>query len=42
MLVASTITISGNAAMESFCPPNTEASEDDAVLKLRDRVRLVS
>lgn len=42
MLVASTITISGNAAMESFCPPNQDASEDDAVLKTNDRVRLVS
>lgn len=42
MLVASTITISGNAAMESFCPPSTDYSEDDAVLKTNDRVRLVS
>ena len=42
MLVASTITISGNAAMESFCPPSEELSEDDAVLKTTDRVRLVS
>ncbi len=42
MLVASTITISGNAAMESFCPPNEDPSDDDAVLKTNDRVRLVS
>jgi hypothetical protein len=42
MLVASTITISGNAAMESFCPPSQELSEEDAVLKTSDRVRLVS
>jgi Flp pilus assembly protein TadG len=42
MLVASTITISGNAAMESFCPANQSASDDDAVLKTNDRVRLVS
>jgi Flp pilus assembly protein TadG len=42
MLVASTITISGNAAMESFCPPNENPSDDDAVLKTNDRVRLVS
>jgi Flp pilus assembly protein TadG len=42
MLVASTITISGNAAMESFCPPNQELSDDDAVLRTNDRVRLVS
>ena len=42
MLVASTITISGNAAMESFCPANMQLSDDDAVLKTNDRVRLVS
>jgi hypothetical protein len=42
MLVASTITISGNAAMESFCPPDQQASADDAVLTTNDRVRLVS
>jgi hypothetical protein len=42
MLVASTITISGNAAMESFCPAGQQASEEDAVLVTKDRVRLVS
>jgi len=42
MLVASTITISGNAAMESFCPAGQELSDDDAVLQTNDRVRLVS
>jgi Flp pilus assembly protein TadG len=42
MMVASTIIISGNAAMESFCPPDTHISEDEAVLKTNDRVRLVS
>lgn len=42
MLVASTITISGSAAMESFCPVDQTASQDDAVLTTKDRVRLVS
>ena len=42
MLVASTITISGNAAMQSFCPPDTHIADDSAVLKTNDRVRLVS
>jgi len=42
MMVASTIVISGNAAMESFCPPDTHISEENAVLRTNDRVRLVS
>lgn len=42
MLVASTITISGNAAMESFCPVDQYLSEGDEVLHTNDRVRLVS
>lgn len=42
MLVASTITLTGNVAMESFCPPDQDYAEDDAVLKTNDRVRLVS
>jgi Flp pilus assembly protein TadG len=40
MLAAATITITGNAAMESFCPASMV--EDDIVLNLNDRVRLVS
>ena len=42
MLVASTITISGNAAMQSFCPVDQSLSSDTAVLTTNDRVRLVS
>jgi len=42
MLVASTITLSGNVAMESFCPANMNADEDASVLTTNDRVRLVS
>jgi len=42
MLVASTITLSGNVAMESFCPANMNADEDESVLTTNDRVRLVS
>lgn len=40
MLVASTITLSGNMAMESFCPANLE--ETHTVLSTKDRVKLVS
>ena len=41
-LVASTITLSGNMSMDSFCPPDTTPDEEDAELSTRDRVRLVS
>jgi Flp pilus assembly protein TadG len=40
MLVASTITLSGNVAMESFCPAGM--TEDDEVVTTESRVRLVS
>lgn len=40
MLVASTVTISGNVEMESFCPAGV--TEDTTVLTTKDRVRLVS
>lgn len=40
MLVASTITLSGNMAMQSFCPPNM--NQTNTVLSTNDRVRLVS
>lgn len=40
MLVASTITLTGNAEMSSFCPADTV--EDSEVLSTKDRVRLVS
>lgn len=40
MLVASTITLTGNVNMTSFCPP--DMNEDTEVLSTKDRVRLVS
>lgn len=40
MLVASTITLTGNVAMESFCP--IDRTEDTTILTTKDRVRLVS
>lgn len=40
MLVAATITLSGNVEMTSFCPP--DLNEDTEVLSTKDRVRLVS
>ncbi|MGX7952580.1 TadE/TadG family type IV pilus assembly protein [Tsuneonella sp. HG249] len=40
MLVASTITLSGNVEMTSFCPADVE--EDTLVSSTKDRVRLVS
>lgn len=40
LLVASTITISGNVEMTSFCPPNL--TQEDQTTTLQARVRLVS